>query len=429
VTLDHVDGLTAPDELMIGVPAVFHIRFTADDQTYAGIANGFRVYSSDGAYWNATTGDTVGPLGGEQFDGIFVINYYGITGSDADTLAFAGFALSGSGMPPGFDSVVYTIQIGPVDASYAGRTVCLDSSFFPPNNAWMWAYRGGNVKPSWDGPHCYNIGCVEPNGGADGDSIFQGCDNCPDQYNPLQEDSDGDAIGDSCDICPFDAANDADSDGVCADIDNCPSIANPDQANSDGDAFGDACDNCPYVDNPDQVDADQDGVGATCDNCPESANPDQTDGDSDGIGDACDNCPGVYNPAQEDDDADGVGNACDPCPGDPFNDEDGDGLCGDVDNCPQVYNPDQTDGNDDGVGDACSCIGLIRGDVNCSGEPGGGIDIADLVYLVSYMFDNGPEPLCFEEADLDASGGIDIADLVWLVDYEFNAGPPPEPCP
>ncbi len=71
---------------------------------------------------------------------------------------------------------------------------------------------------------------------------------------------------------------------------------------------------------------------------------------------------------------------------------------------------------------------VIRGDVDHSGVLP--IDIADLVYLVDYMFNSGPEPECFDEGDIDASGvePIDIADLVYLVDYMFNSGPEPGAC-
>ncbi|MCK4626692.1 MAG: hypothetical protein KAV00_15365 [Phycisphaerae bacterium] len=73
------------------------------------------------------------------------------------------------------------------------------------------------------------------------------------------------------------------------------------------------------------------------------------------------------------------------------------------------------------------CIPPMRGDIDLSG---GIIDIADLVYLVDYMFNAGPPPPCYEEADVDATSGlIDIADLVYLVDYMFNSGPLPLPCP
>jgi len=34
-----------------------------------------------------------------------------------------------------------------------------------------------------------------------------------------------------------------------------------------------------------------------------------------------------------------------------------------------------------------------------------------------------------EEADVDASGGTDVADLTYLVDYLFRGGPAPVACP
>ena len=72
---------------------------------------------------------------------------------------------------------------------------------------------------------------------------------------------------------------------------------------------------------------------------------------------------------------------------------------------------------------------FLRGDVDHSGVAP--VDIADLVYLVDFMFNAGPVPDCFEECDVDASGiePIDIADLVYLVDFMFNFGPEPPVCP
>lgn len=81
------------------------------------------------------------------------------------------------------------------------------------------------------------------------------------------------------------------------------------------------------------------------------------------------------------------------------------------------------------------CMPPIRGNV----DDIGGMDISDLVYLVDYMFNGGPEPPCWEEANIDGSGDgppdgpedIDISDLVWLLDYMFSEppGPPPVACP
>jgi hypothetical protein len=76
----------------------------------------------------------------------------------------------------------------------------------------------------------------------DNDTILIGQDNCPQTYNPSQEDTDNDNVGDACDNCPKDSDNDIDGDGICGDIDNCPDVSNPEQLDSDNDNIGNACD-------------------------------------------------------------------------------------------------------------------------------------------------------------------------------------------
>ncbi len=62
------------------------------------------------------------------------------------------------------------------------------------------------------------------------------------------------------------------------------------------------------------------------------------------------------------------------------------------------------------------------GDVDDNGE---GPNIADLIYLVTFMFQNGPEPPDMTPCDVNSSGGDpDIADLIALVSYMFQDGPP-----
>jgi hypothetical protein len=227
------------------------------------------------------------------------------------------------------------------------------------------------------------------------DGIVNAEDNCPNSYNPNQEDSDRYCWYDTRCQCQLCLPN---SDGLGDACDNCPTVNNPDQTDSDNDGKGDACDNCPTIDNPSQADGDSDGVGDACDNCPTVNNPDKRDSDEDGVGDACDNCPTVPNGPlkgtctagdlvgyvchwsgcgwdgfcsmqQEDVDGNGFGDACDPCPFDI--DEDGDGICNKVDNCPTIYNPYQEDLDGNGVGDACDCYDVYQSSnengIDCGG--------------------------------------------------------------
>ncbi len=79
----------------------------------------------------------------------------------------------------------------------------------------------------------FSYGLVEVPDAPDGLEVFLACDNCPEDFNPGQEDEDCDEWGDICDNCVY--------------------AYNPDQANADTDELGDVCDNCPEHDNPDQA--------------------------------------------------------------------------------------------------------------------------------------------------------------------------------
>ena len=115
--------------------------------------------------------------------------------------------------------------------------------------------------------------------------------------------------------CPVGCCNgacgtDPDNDGIIGKCDNCPNTYNPKQEDNDSDSVGDACDKCASY-NPSQKDTDKDGIPDACDNCPYNASTNQTDTDKDGWGDICDNCPNYPNYPQLDVDNDGRGNACD----------------------------------------------------------------------------------------------------------------------
>jgi len=64
----------------------------------------------------------------------------------------------------------------------------------------------------------------------------------------------------------------------------------------------------------------------------------------------------------------------------------------------------------------------MRGDANGDGV----IDIADVVYLINYLFIDGPAPvLCLDAGDANCDGAVNVADIIYLVNYLFLYGPPP----
>jgi len=67
-------------------------------------------------------------------------------------------------------------------------------------------------------------------------------------------------------------------------------------------------------------------------------------------------------------------------------------------------------------------LSYICGDINADDE---GPNVADLSYLVEYLFFDGTPPPILEAANVDGEGGVNVADLTYLVDYLFFAGPEP----
>ena len=63
----------------------------------------------------------------------------------------------------------------------------------------------------------------------------------------------------------------------------------------------------------------------------------------------------------------------------------------------------------------------LCGDADGSDE----VDIDDVVYLIQYIFAQGPAPEPLESGDADCSGEVDIDDVVYLITYIFSSGPAP----
>ncbi|HWR82567.1 MAG TPA: FG-GAP-like repeat-containing protein [Candidatus Deferrimicrobium sp.] len=74
-------------------------------------------------------------------------------------------------------------------------------------------------------------------------------------------------------------------------------------------------------------------------------------------------------------------------------------------------------------------FGYICGNIDGIVGPGGPVDVADLTYLVAYLFQGGAAPPILAAANVDGINGpggpVDVADLTYLVAYLFQGGQAP----
>lgn len=64
---------------------------------------------------------------------------------------------------------------------------------------------------------------------------------------------------------------------------------------------------------------------------------------------------------------------------------------------------------------------MLIGDADVNGM----VNISDAVFLIGYIFVDGPSPLPRRVGDIDCSGFISITDVVYLLSYIFGGGPAP----
>jgi len=55
----------------------------------------------------------------------------------------------------------------------------------------------------------------------------------------------------------------------------------------------------------------------------------------------------------------------------------------------------------------------------------GVFDISDILFLLNYLFKNGPAPKPLQNANVNCDDTINIGDVVYLVNYVYRNGPPP----
>ena len=62
------------------------------------------------------------------------------------------------------------------------------------------------------------------------------------------------------------------------------------------------------------------------------------------------------------------------------------------------------------------------GDANHDGSVG----LPDIVFIINYLFRNGPLPACSNCTDVDCDCEISLVDVVYLINYLFRSGDPPQ---
>ena len=86
-----------------------------------------------------------------------------------------------------------------------------------------------------------------------------------------------------------------------------------------------------------------------------------------------------------------------------------------------------TVGDREAASEACSVlvegVAFVRGDSNASGR----VDLADIIFILSYLFRNGEAPPCLDAANVNGDVAIDISDAIFMLNYIFNHAAPPKP--
>jgi hypothetical protein len=67
-------------------------------------------------------------------------------------------------------------------------------------------------------------------------------------------------------------------------------------------------------------------------------------------------------------------------------------------------------------------LGSIPGNANADGL----VDLGDVVFLLNYLYKNGPQPCTMESADPNADCAVDLGDAIYLINFLFKGGPSPQ---
>lgn len=180
ISIDYVTNITDDSTLSGGVGNDIVLRYKAVSAPTGEVywpANGWIIYSPDGADWGSVQVQTMPAFQALGFPKTFV-NYFDKTGGSGsfglpqatgggnpggdDTVGVVVAALfdnPGAGLPSGFNQVAVKIRVAP-PTSEDGLHVCIDTSGLIPGASWEWANgTTGLIAPQWTGSRCWAIGC------------------------------------------------------------------------------------------------------------------------------------------------------------------------------------------------------------------------------------------------------------------------------
>jgi len=66
-------------------------------------------------------------------------------------------------------------------------------------------------------------------------------------------------------------------------------------------------------------------------------------------------------------------------------------------------------------------VPFLRGDFNDDMQ----VNVTDLIYLINYLFKNGPSPDPLADGDVNCDDKVSVSDVIYLVNYLFKGGPLP----
>jgi len=78
-------------------------------------------------------------------------------------------------------------------------------------------------------------------------------------------------------------------------------------------------------------------------------------------------------------------------------------------------------GNESDPSNEALGVRYITGDANADG----GIDLADVLSLITYLYKNGPPPSPPESGDVNCDGTVDLGDVLYLIAYLYKNGSAP----